>query len=84
MTNNEWEEIFCEKKRRQSLTHCGVSEHFITKIIASLVQVVFSGVKGQKRHFLSIDHEQRELKCSCPMCPEKPYRRYNYYTREAR
>jgi hypothetical protein len=73
MTNNEWEEIFCEEKRRQSLTHFGVSEHFITKIIASLVQVVFGGIKGQKRDFLSIDHERRELKCSCPMCPEKPY-----------
>jgi hypothetical protein len=72
MTNSIWEEIFGEQKRKQTLRQYGVSEDIITKIIASLARPRFSGI-NQIHDFLSFDDERRELKCSYPMCPKKPY-----------
>jgi hypothetical protein len=72
MTNRIWEVIFGEQKRRQALRQFGVSEDIITKIIASLARPRFSGI-NHIRDFLSFDDERRELKCSYPMCHEKPY-----------
>ena len=70
MTYSEWEDLFHEQKLRQRLRRMGISEGFVTEIVASSIQAGFEHLCSAS-HFLSID-KSGELKCS--ICPEKPYK----------
>ena len=52
MTYSEWIDLFREQKLRQRLRQIGISEHFVTEIVASSIQAVFDG-HGPISYFLS-------------------------------